>query len=179
MINLLKKLTKKQTQNLNISTKELPRNVIKELYKIDLPIKGGWGYGIDDVCIIDKLDESVNQNIPFDGVNIEYIFIEKRNYAELINTRYSKEVYRKDDNSYAHIEWNVINQRTFDINGTRYDHLEFQIECVTREVFEQLSKLAEDKNNLEKVWKIHEKEKLIFKRECYFDITSFYGRNKT
>jgi hypothetical protein len=162
MINLLKKLTKKQTQNLNISTKELPRNVIKELYKIDLPIKGGWGYGIDDVCIIDKLDESVNQN-----------------YAELINTRYSKEVYRKDDNSYAHIEWNVINQRTFDINGTRYDHLEFQIECVTREVFEQLSKLAEDKNNLEKVWKIHEKEKLIFKRECYFDITSFYGRNKT
>ena len=82
---------------LNIKTIETPRFVIKELYKLDLPIKGGWGYSIDDACIIDKTDKSVIQGIPFDGVSVEYAFIEKRNYAELINTHYSKEIFRKTE----------------------------------------------------------------------------------
>ena len=163
--------------NLNIKTIETPRFVIKELYKLDLPIKGGWGYIIDDACIIDKTDKSVIQGIPFDGVSIQYAFIEKRNYAELINTHYSKEIYRKTDKYYAHIECKLIKQRCFSENGKRYDHLEFEIECVPKEIFDKLSELAKDSDKLDEVWKIHEKEKLIFERECFFDITSFYGRN--
>ena len=163
--------------NLNIKTIETPRFVIKELYKLDLPIKGGWGYSIDDACIIDKTDKSVIQGIPFDGVSIQYAFIEKRNYAELINTHYSKEIYRKTDKYYAHIECELIKQRCFSENGKRYDHLEFEIECVPEEIFDKLSELAKDSDKLDEVWKIHEKEKLIFERECFFDITSFYGRN--
>ena len=104
---------------LNIKTIETPRFVIKELYKLDLPIKGGWGYSIDDACIIDKTDKSVIQGIPFDGVSVEYAFIEKRNYAELINTHYSKEVYRKTDKYYAHIECKLIKQRCFSEDGTK------------------------------------------------------------
>jgi hypothetical protein len=164
--------------NLNIKTKEPPRFVIKELYKIDLPIKGGWGYSINDACIIDKTDKSVIQGPPFDGVSVEYVFIEKRNYAELINTHYSKEVYRKTDKYYAHIECKLIKQRCFSEDGKRYDHLEFEIECVPKEIFDKLSELAKDPDKLDEVWKIHEKEKLIFEREYFFDITSFYGRNK-
>jgi len=164
--------------NLNIKTIETPRFVIKELYKLDLPIKGGWGYSIDDACIIDKTDKSVIQGIPFDGVSVEYAFIEKRNYAELINTHYSKEVYRKTDKYYAHIECKLIKQRCFSEDGKRYDHLEFEIECVPEEIFDKLSELAKDPDKLDEVWKIHDKEKLIFERECFFDITSFYGRNK-
>ena len=40
----------------------------------------------------------------------------------------------------------------------------------------KLSK-EKDSDRLDEVWKIHEKEKLIFEREYFFDITSFYGRN--
>jgi hypothetical protein len=59
-----------------------------------------------------------------------------------------------------------------------YDHIKFEIECVPEEIFDKLSELAKDSDRLDEVWKIHEKEKLIFERECFFDITSFYGRNK-
>ena len=163
---------------LNIKTIETPRFVIKELYKLDLPIKGGWGYSIDDACIIDKTDKSVIQGIPFDGVSVEYAFIEKRNYAELINTHYSKEIYRKTDKYYAHIEFKLIAQRMIPEKEKKvYDHIKFEIECVPEEIFDKLSELAKDPDKLDEVWKIHEKEKLIFERECFFDITSFYGRN--
>ena len=106
-------------------------------------------------------------------------FIEKRNYAELINTHYSKEIYRKTDKYYAHIEFKLIAQRMIPEKEYKvYDHIKFEIECVPEEIFDKLSELAKDPDKLDDVWKIHEKEKLIFERECFFDITSFYGRNK-
>ena len=43
-------------------TKESPRQILFEDYKLDLPIKGGWGYSLDDACIIDKNDVAVIAN---------------------------------------------------------------------------------------------------------------------
>jgi len=68
----------------NLLTKESPRQIIFEDFKINLPIKGGWGYDFDSACIIDKNDPSVIKGVPFDGVAIEYVFVEKRIYEEMI-----------------------------------------------------------------------------------------------
>ena len=88
------------------------------------------------------------------------------------------EIYRKTEKYYAHIEFKLIAQRMIPEKEKKvYDHIKFEIECVPEEIFEKLSELAKDPDKLDEVWKIHEKEKLILERECFFDITSFYGRN--
>lgn len=63
---------------------ESPRQIILEDFQIDLPISGGWGYDIQSACVIDKYDPTVNKEMPFDGISIEYIFVEKRIYEEMI-----------------------------------------------------------------------------------------------
>ena len=65
-------------------TKESPRQIIFEDYKIDLPISGGWGYNFETACVIDKNDPTVIKGLPFDGTSVEYVFVEKRIYEEMI-----------------------------------------------------------------------------------------------
>jgi len=72
---------------LQLITKESPRQIIFEDFKIDLPIKGYWGYDIESACIIDKNDSTVSQEMPFNGVAIEYVFVEKRIYEEMVICR--------------------------------------------------------------------------------------------
>ena len=65
--------------------KNSPRLYIQnQVDELVLPISGGWGYSVDDCVVIDKNDSSVDTSAPFKGVPIEYQFIEKRIYAELI-----------------------------------------------------------------------------------------------
>jgi hypothetical protein len=59
-------------------TKESSRQIIFEDFKLDLPITGGWGYDFESACVIDKNDSTVNQAMPFNGVAIEHVFVEKR-----------------------------------------------------------------------------------------------------
>ena len=74
-------------------TRESPRQIIFEDFKIDLPIKGGWGYDFDGACIIDKNDSTVIKGMPFDRVGIEYVFVEKRIYEEMIIFREAHKKY--------------------------------------------------------------------------------------
>ena len=69
---------------LQLITKESPRQIILEDFKIDLPISGYWGYNLESACVIDKNDPAVSKGMPFDGIGIEYIFVEKRIYEEMI-----------------------------------------------------------------------------------------------
>lgn len=73
-----------------------PRLYLKNSFKLDLHISGGWGYGIEDCVIIDKTDPTVNPKLPFKGTEIEYAFIEKRIYSELI-------VFQHPDNQFSGI----------------------------------------------------------------------------
>jgi len=68
------------TEPNQLRTRESPRQIIFEDFKIDLPISGGWGYDIENACVIDKNDSTVIKGIPFDGVGVEYVFVEKRIY---------------------------------------------------------------------------------------------------
>jgi hypothetical protein len=64
-----------------IKSDETPRKILADDFKSlggELPIHGGWGYTKTDACIIDKNDPSVDPDFPFDGVGLEYIFVEKR-----------------------------------------------------------------------------------------------------
>ena len=86
----------------------------------DLPIRGGWGYTMEDAVIIDRNDPAA-QNYPlFDYVSMEYTFVEKRLYEELI-------ISRERDKCFSGIEWNLEKQSLLSDRGRKYDELVFSI----------------------------------------------------
>ncbi|QWE11172.1 hypothetical protein [Polynucleobacter sp. es-EL-1] len=155
-------------------TRESPRQIIYEDFNIDLPIAGGWGYDLDTACVINKYDSMVNPNMPFDGVGIEYLFVEKRIYEEMI-------IFRQSDEKYSGIRWDLEKQELISRDDRRYDKLVFSVlgfsDAAWSEItdrFEAIQKSGE----LEKMVELdrHRESKAYrFKREFYFEITSFYG----
>ncbi len=88
--------------------------------RYDLPIRGGWGYSREDAVIIDSNDPAA-QNYPlFDYVSMEYTFVEKRLYEELI-------ISRERGKEYSGIEWNLERQSLLSNQGREYDELVFSV----------------------------------------------------
>ena len=154
---------------------ESPRQIIFEDFKIDLPISGGWGYDIESACVIDKNDPTVNKEMPFDGISIEYIFVEKRIYEEMI-------IFRESHEKYGGIRWNREKQALLVEGDKKYDKLIFNVEGFSKEIWNELTSRFEAIKKSGKMELIAEldayRESKIFrfKKEFYFDITSFYGQ---
>jgi hypothetical protein len=144
-------------------------DVIKEDYKIDLPIRGGWGYSEEDPIIIDKA--LAEPGLLFDGVGIEYIIVEKRIYSELI-------VFRQLDDRFGLINWKLISQGHFGKDGLHFDRLKFKVSCFRDPDIEFL-KEHNRKATTEEDYVEHDKERderiCWYETEYFFDITSFYG----
>ena len=160
---------------LQLITKESPRQIIFEDFKIDLPIKGYWGYDIESACIIDKNDSTVSQEMPFNGVAIEYVFVEKRIYEEMV-------IFRGDDEKYSGIRWDLDKQELLFVNDKPYDKLVFNVVGFTDVVWDELTSRFEaiqKSGKLELIRELdayRESKALRLVREFYFDITSFYGQ---
>ena len=156
-------------------TNESPRQIILEDFKIDLPIKGYWGYDIESACIIDKNDSTVSQEIPFNGVAIEYVFVEKRIYEEMV-------IFRGDDEKYSGIRWELDRQELLFKDDKPYDKLIFNVVGFTDAVWDELTRRFETiqkSGKLELISELdayRESKALRLTREFYFDITSFYGQ---
>lgn len=156
-------------------TAESPRQIIFEDFKIDLPISGGWGYDFETACVIDKNDSTVRQVIPFNGVSVEYVFVEKRIYEEMI-------IFRQSHEKYSGIRWELEKQELLFQKDKPYDRLIFNVVGFTDEVWDELTaRFEEIKNNgkLELIPELdayRESKAYRFTREFYFDISSFYGQ---
>lgn len=156
-------------------TRESPRQIIFEDFKIDLPISGGWGYDFESACVIDKNDSTVSQVIPFNGISIEYVFVEKRIYEEMI-------IFREAHEKYSGIRWELEKQELLFQNDKPYDKLIFNVVGFTDEVWDELtSRFEKLKNNgkldlLPELDAYRESKAYRFTREYYFDISSFYGQ---
>ena len=160
---------------LQLITKESPRQIILEDFKIDLPISGYWGYNLESACVIDKNDPTVSQGMPFDGIGIEHIFVEKRIYEEMI-------IFRDDHEKYAGIRWDRQAQQLLIEGNKTYDKLTFNIIGFSDQVWDELIRRFEEIQKSGKVELMTEldayRESKAYRltREFYFDITSFYGQ---
>lgn len=162
-----------------ISSKESPREILASDFKSlhgGLPIRGGWGYTKEEACIIDKNDPLVDPSIPFDGIGVEYAFVEKRIYEEMI-------IFRPEDERFSGIRWNLREQYLLHDAGRDFDRLVFDITAFRDNDWEQLKAEYEGPQgyghpNFDE--EAHEKkrqEKMVrITKEFWFDITSFYGQ---
>lgn len=156
-----------------------PRNVIKECFKKDLPIRGGWGYTQEDCVILDKNDDTVNKSIPFNGIGYEHLFAEKRLYIELI-------VSRPENDRYSEIKWSLQKQSLVNSGGKSFDKLIFDVTAFHDSDWEKLKSEFEGPNGIKSPGfdaEAHERKRneLMVKFESifWFDITSFFGQNNS
>jgi len=163
----------------DLESKETPREILESDFPRlgKLPFNGGWGYNKATACVIDKNDPSVDPELPFDGVYLEYLFAEYRVYEELI-------VFRPKGHQYAGIHRQLMGQKTLGIEGRLYDVLNFQISAFREEDFDRLKAIYEGPDgarNSSFDTKAHEAlhNSLLHTgmREYWFDITSFFGSN--
>ncbi|PIP05010.1 MAG: hypothetical protein COX52_14290 [Syntrophobacterales bacterium CG23_combo_of_CG06-09_8_20_14_all_48_27] len=161
-----------------IKSKESPRDILAADFKSlhgGLPIRGGWGYSQEDACIIEKNDPLVDKSLPFDGVGVEYVFVEKRIYEEMI-------IFRPDGEKFSGIKWKLQEQSLHEC-GRVFDRLVFEITAFPDNDWEELKAEFEGTQGYghpDFDAEVHEKkrqEKMVqFTREFWFDITSFYGQ---
>ena len=161
-------------------SRELPRQTIAHDFKSlkgGLPIQGGWGYTQEDACIICRDDPLSKPGAPFDGVGIEYAFVEKRCYEELI-------IFRPIGDAHSGIKWTLKKQSLVSSeDGRKYDHLVFDITCFREQDWAMLRAeyeqgMGDPDFNEESHWRKHESLKKHYVRDYWFDITSFFGRDE-
>jgi len=163
-----------------IRSEESPREILANDFKSvgEMPIRGGWGYTLDDAVIIDKNDPVVLKGVPFDGVGLERIFLEKRTYEELI-------IFRPQDDRYSGINWKLVQQTVTDHNHRTYDVLKVEITAFPDKDWEELKAEWEGPNgygspgfDLEAHNEKRDSRMIRYITEGYFDITSFYGADE-
>ena len=158
------------------STNVSPREVLATHFPRDctaLPIKGGWGFTKEDAVVIDKNDPIVNPAIPFNGVGIEYLFVEKRIYEELI-------IVPPAGEKFSGITWDLIQQSLVSDGDRKFDFLEYDVRAFHDQDWETLKAEWEGitgplsyfrrKAHLKK----RESLQACLRREYWFDITSFF-----
>ena len=160
-----------------IRSAETPREIIAADFKSlreELPISGGWGYTKEDAVVIDRNDPVVSKGMPFDGVEIEYIFVEKRIYEELI-------IFRPKDDKYSGIEWNLLKQKCTSDNGKKYDVLSFEVKAIPDLDWEELKSEWEENNGFQSSQselnahiEKRSSKMIRYVTDYWFDITSFY-----
>ena len=165
-----------QWRSENNKDQHSPRLFIKNTSDLDLPISGGWGYSVEDCVVIDKNDSSVDQNAPFNGIDIEYKFVEKRIYAELI-------LFRKPDDAFSGITWDLKCQKLDVIEEQMFDVLEFTVTAFRDEDWEFLKNEWEENSAFsddEEGKKTHLNKRALcscfYETQFYFDITGSFGQ---
>lgn len=160
-----------------IGSKESARDILAAHFRSigEIPIRGGWGYTIEDPVVIDKNDPIVPKEIPFDGVSLEYVFVEKRIYEELI-------IFRPENDSFSGIEWKLLKQGLRSYSGRSFDVLTFEVTALPNSVWEDLKAEWEGPKgycspgfDADEHMKKRDSLTIRYVTEYYFDITSFYG----
>ena len=158
------------------NTKETPREILERHNPSmgNIPISGGWGYTQEDCVIINKNDPSVNQSMPFFGVDYEYLFVEKRIYEELI-------IFREPGQKFHGIKWEMLEQNLIFKDDRQYDHLHYLVRGhidkdwdYLHKIFEDNNKFIDDPEGFEKHLKENEELLSCYETDYWFDITSFY-----
>jgi len=168
-----------EIQTPRIRSAETPREIIAADFsslRSELPISGGWGYSKEDAVVIDKNDSAVPKGLPFDGVGIEYVFVEKRIYEELI-------IFRTEDSRFSEIDWKLIKQRLVSDGDRKFDVLTFEVTAIPDADWQLLESEWERNNGfqssqsaLEAHIEKRNSKTQHYTTEYWFDITSFFGQ---
>jgi len=155
-----------------------PRKVLAELFTSlggELPIRGGWGMGQEDACVIEKDDPAAIPGFSFDPWKIIWTFVEKRIYMELIVTR-------AQDDRFSGITWDLLERKTVHENGRVFEWMNFEVSAFQDSDWESLRAEWEGENgcsspdfDIEAHFKRRDACRVVKPRAYWFDVTSCYS----
>jgi hypothetical protein len=160
----------KEIKPIKLRSKKSLRDVIATDFESlgKLPIRGGWGYTLEDPIIIDKNDL-------IDGMQIEIVAADKRTHAELVS-------YRPENDRYAIANLNLLERRLIHRKNRSYEKLTWDITVIPGKDWNELKEEWEGPNgfgtpefNENAHIRKQNSKSFIYSAEYWFDITSFFG----
>ena len=136
--------------------------------------KGGWGYDAGDAVEVLEFDPEINPDEKFDGVSLEYAFIDKRIREELIFSRPEGERFEQ-------ISHQVLGQELHEISGVPHDFIEVEVTAYPEKEWNELKAewkardgYKDDPEGREKNLKRKAACKITYRTEFWFDIADFF-----
>lgn len=155
-----------------------PQVLLARKYKSrpPLPIRGGWGYSMEDAVVIDKSHPAAANFRPFNGVEVEHVFIQLRLWEELIGTR-------PPGQQHSGCEFKLIRQALVGgEDGKKYDKMLCDVTALPDEIWEELKAEWEGPNGIrspdfdaEEHMRRREAATVHYVGEYWFEISSFFG----
>ena len=135
--------------------------------------KGGWGYDAGDAVEVLEFDPEINPDEKFDGVSLEYAFIDKRIREELIFSRPEGERFEQ-------ISHQVLGQELHEISGVPHDFIEVEVTAYPEKEWNELKADWEARNGYKddpegRKANLKRKEacKITYRTEFWFNIGDF------
>jgi len=161
-----------------VMTKAPPREILALDFRSlggPLPITGGWGYGQADACVIECSKYKTENGLPLDYVQLEYLFVEKRIYEEMI-------IFRPTGQKFAGITWTLQDQHLIRDSARVFDKLVFAISAFNELDWENLRAEYEGVEGFgtpnfdEVAHEVKRREATVqFTKDFWFDITNCFG----
>ena len=136
--------------------------------------KGGWGYDAGDAVEVLEFDPEINPDEKFDGVSLEYAFIDKRIREELIFSRPEGERFEQ-------ISHQSLGQELHELDGVPHDFIEVEVTAYPEKEWNELKAEWEAHNGYKddpegrKVnLKRKEAVKITYRTEFWFNIENFF-----
>ena len=136
--------------------------------------KGGWGYDAGDAVEVLEFDPEINPDEKFDGVSLEYAFIDKRIREELIFSRPEGERFEE-------ISHQVLGQELHDLDGVPHDFIEVEVTAYPEKEWNELKAdweahdgYKDDPEGRKANLKRKEAVKITYRTEFWFNIQNFF-----
>jgi len=136
--------------------------------------KGGWGYDAGDAVEVLEFDPEINPDEKFDGVSLEYAFIDKRIREELIFSR-------PEGERFAGLDHQVLGQELHELDGVPHDFIEVEVTAYPEKEWNELKAdweahdgYKDDPAGREDHLKRKEAAKITYRTEFWFNIENFF-----
>ena len=136
--------------------------------------KGGWGYDAGDAVEVLEFDPEINPDEKFDGVSLEYAFIDKRIREELFFSRPEGERFEE-------ISHQVLGQELHNLDGVPHDLIEVEVAAYPEKEWNELKadweshdSYKDDPKGREANLKRKEAVKITYRTEFWFNIKDFF-----
>ena len=154
-----------------------PREILREHFPRTAKqccFKGGWGYDAGDAVEVLEFDPEIDPDEKYDGVSLEYAFIDKRLREELIFSRPEGERFEE-------IGHQVLEQVLYHLRGVPHDFIRVEVTAYPEKAWNELKAdweahdgYKDDPKGREANLKRKEAAKITYQTEFWFDISDFF-----
>ena len=157
-----------------------PREVLQQHFPLtadECNFSGGWGYDAAHATIVKEFDPEINPHKRFDGISLEYAFVDKRIWEELVHSRPMDERFQ----GFSYI---TVAQDLCDMDGILHDHLVVAVRAFLEKDWYALkadwqnhNEYKNDPEGRKKHIARRDAAQVIYRTEYWFNISDFMPSN--